>query len=107
MLRIPLPRAPTAVLDLGDIDLGTPLEITIVLDQDSACDVRATGPVGQIGLQILTGTRIGPGLFRMAVPEPGLWVFGLQCGRQERSLTPSAVQLTPAHAGKEVRFSIR
>jgi hypothetical protein len=105
--RLPLPRAPAAVLDLGDIDLGAPLEITIVLDQESPCDVRATGPVGQAGLQIVTSTRTGPGLFRMALPESGLWAFVLQCGRQERSLSPPAVQLTPAHAGKEVRFSIR
>jgi hypothetical protein len=105
--RIPLPRAPAVLLDLGDIELGTPLEITIVLDQESPCDVRATGPVGRTGLQIVTSTRIGPGLFRMAVPEPGLWAFVLQCGREERPLTPSAMQLTPAHAGREVRFSIR
>ena len=105
--RIPLPRAPTPVLDLGDIELGTPLAFAIVLDQESPCDVRATGPVGQGGMQILTATRAGPGLFRLAVPEPGLWVFVLQCGGQERPLAPSAVQLTPAHAGKEVRFSIR
>src|SRR5439155_6555587 len=68
MRRIPLPRAPVAALDLGDIDLGTPLEITIVLDQDSPCDLRATGPVGRTGLQILTGTRAGPALFRMVIP---------------------------------------
>jgi hypothetical protein len=105
--RIPLPRAPVAVLDLGDIDLGAPLEIAIVLDQESPCDVRATGPVGQTGLQILTATRTGPGLFRIALPEPGLWAFVLQCGRQERPLSPPAMQLTPAHAGKELRFSIR
>jgi hypothetical protein len=105
--RIPLPRAPVPVLDLGDIDLGTPLEITIVLDQESPCDVRATGPVGQSGLQILTGSRTGPGLFRLALPEPGLWAFVLQCARQERPLSPPAVQVTPAHAGKELRFSIR
>src|SRR5205085_330497 len=35
--RITLPRAVVPLLDLGDIDLGTPLEITIVLDQDSPC----------------------------------------------------------------------
>src|SRR5260370_31671240 len=40
---IPLPRVPAPLLDLGDIQLGSPLEITIVLDQDTACDVRATG----------------------------------------------------------------
>ena len=105
--RIPLPPAPAPFVDLGDIDLGTPLEITIVLDQESPCDVRASGPVGQSGLQILTGVRAGPGLFRLVLPEPGLWVFVLQCGNQERPLSPPAVQVTPAHTGKELRFSVR
>ncbi len=105
--RIPLPRVPAPLLDLGDIDLGAPLEITIVLDQDTACDVRATGPIGRSGLQIVTGTRTAPGLFRMVLPEPGLWAFGLLCGREERPLAPSTVQISSANAGKEVRFSIR
>jgi hypothetical protein len=104
--RIPLPRVP-APLDLGDIELGSPLEITIVLDQDSACDVRATGPIGRSGLQIVRGTRTAPGLFRMVLPEPGLWAFGLLCGGDERPLLPATVQITSAQAGTQVRFSIR
>jgi hypothetical protein len=105
--RIPLPRVPARLLDLGDIELGAPLEITIVLDQDTACEIRGTGPVGQSGLQIVTGTRTAPGLYRMVVPEPGLWVFGLLCGRDEHALSPSMVQISAAQAGKEVHFSIR
>jgi hypothetical protein len=105
--RIPLPRVPAPLVDLGDIDLGSPLEITIVLDQDSGCDVRATGPIGQSGLQIVAAARTGPGLFRMVLPEPGLWAFGLFCGRDEHPLSPSTVRISPANAGKEVRFSVR
>jgi hypothetical protein len=105
--RIPLPRGSPPLVDLGDIDLGSPMEISIVLDQDSACAVQATGPVGQTGLQIVAGAHTGPGLFRMVVPEPGLWAFGLLCGREERPLSPALVQIGPANAGKEVRFSIR
>lgn len=105
--RIPLPRAPAPLVDLGDIDLGSPLEITIVLDQESACDVRATGPIGQSGLQIVMAAPTGPGLFRIVLPEPGLWAFGLLCGGEPRPLSPLTMQITPAHAGKEVRFSIR
>jgi hypothetical protein len=98
---------PAALLDLGDIDLGSPLVITIVLDQDTACDVRATGPIGRSGLQIVTGPRTAPGLFRMVLPEPGLWAFGLLCGREERPLAPPTVTVSSANTGKEVRFSIR
>jgi hypothetical protein len=105
--RVPLPRQPAPLLDLGDIDLGSPIEISIVLDQESPCDVRATGPIGQSGLQVVTAARTGPGLYRMMVPEPGLWGFGLLCGREEHAIAPPLVQLGLANAGKEVRFSVR
>ena len=105
--RIPLPRAPVPLLDLGDIDLGSPLEISIVLDQESACDLRATGPIGRTGLQIVTATPTGPALFRIVLPEPGLWAFGLLCGREPRPLSPMTMQIDAGQAGKEVRFSIR
>lgn len=104
--RIPLPRVPAPLLDLGDIDLGSPLELTIVLDQDSSCGVRATGPIGQSGLQIVLGTRTGPGLYRIVLPEPGLWAFGLLCGREGFALSPPTTQITAAHAGKALRFSV-
>ena len=91
--RIPLPRAPAPLLDLGDIDLGSPLEITIVLDRESACDLRATGPIGRSGLQIVMAAPTGPGLFRIVLPEPGLWAFGLLCGREPRPLLPPTMQI--------------
>ena len=105
--RIPLPRVPVPLLDLGDIDLGSSLELAIVLDQDSACDLRATGPIGQSGLQIVMGARTAPGLFRIVLPEAGLWAFELLCGKEERPLSPATVQVTPASAGKEFRFAVR
>ena len=43
----------------------------------------------------------------MMLPEPGLWAFGLLCGRDEHGVAPPLVQLGPANAGKEVRFSVR
>ena len=105
--RIPLPRTPAALLDLGDIELGAPLELSVVLDQDTLCGVRATGPIGQSGLHIVLGSHTAPGLFRVALPEPGLWAFGLLCGREGIALNPATLRITPQHAGKEVRFSIR
>jgi hypothetical protein len=105
--RIPLPRVPAAQLDLGDIELGSVLDLTIVLDQDTACGVRATGPIGQGGLQIVMAARAAPGLFRIVLPEPGLWAFELLCGREGFALSPPTFHVTAAHAGKEVRFSVR
>lgn len=105
--RVPLPRVPLPVVDLGDIDLGAPIALTVVLDQDTPCGVRATGPLGHSGLQIITATRIGPGLFQIVLPETGAWNFGLLCGREGRPLSPAVVPIGPAHAGKEVRLAIR
>ncbi len=105
--RVPLPRVPFPVVDLGDIELGEPIQVTVVLDQDTPCGVRATGPVGRSGLQIITATRVGPGLFQIVLPETGVWSFGLLCGREGRLLSPAVVPIGPRHAGKEVRLTIR
>jgi hypothetical protein len=105
--RIPLPRAPLPMLELGDIDLGTPIEVSIALDQDPGCDLRATGPIGRSGLQVINGIRTAPGLFRMVFPEEGTWEVHLACGRDERALVPGVVAITPGHAGKEVRLAVR
>lgn len=105
--RVPLPRVPLPMVDLGDIDLGATIAVTVVLDQDTPCGVRATGPVGRSGLQIVTATRSGPGLFQMVLPETGVWHFALLCGREGRPLSPTALAIGPEHAGKEVRLAIR
>lgn len=92
--RVPLPRAPLPLVELGDIELGRSFTLSIALDQDPGCDVRATGPIGRAGLRIVTATRTGPGLFTLALPEEGSWEFGLLCGRTERALSPSVVSVT-------------
>jgi hypothetical protein len=105
--RFPLPRAPMSVVDLGDIDLGAAIDVSIALDRDSDCDIRATGPIGRSGLQVIGGTRAGPGLFRVRFPEEGSWEVHLSCGRDERALVPSVLPITQANNGKEVRLLVR
>jgi hypothetical protein len=105
--RFPLPRAALTDVDLGDIDLGSPIEVTITLDRDPGCDIRAAGPVGRSGLQVIGGTRAGPGLFTMTFPEEGSWNVHLVCGRDEHPLIPSLVSITQANNGKEVRMRVR
>ena len=78
-----------------------------MLDQDTPCGVRATGPVGRSGLQIIPAARIGPGLFQIALPEAGAWNFGLLCGREGRPLSPAVLPIGRDHAGTEVRLAIR
>lgn len=105
--RIPLPRPAPASLDLGDIDLGAPIAISVVLNDDPECVVRAAGPVGRTGLQVVHGTRTAPGLHTLLIPEPGFWEFGLWCGERERALSPGVVEIGPGLSGKEVRFVVR
>jgi len=92
--RIPLPRAPLPLVELGDIDLGRPIVLSIALDRNAGCDLRATGPIGKGGLQIVTATRTAPGMFSMKLPEEGSWEFGLLCGDEEHALAPAVVQVT-------------
>jgi hypothetical protein len=89
------------------IDLGAPIALTVVLDQDTPCGVRATDPLGHSGLQIVAATRVGPGLLQIALPKTGVWNFGLLCGREGRPLSPAVVPVGPEHAGKEVRLAIQ
>lgn len=105
--RIALPRAPVPLFDAGDIDLGRAIRVTIVLDRDPGCDVRATGPVGRTGLQIVSGARAPTGVFDVEIPEPGFWEFTLRCGQESRPLTPSVVQIGSSDSGKEVRMIVR
>ncbi|MGH9410572.1 MAG: hypothetical protein ACRD1V_14080 [Vicinamibacterales bacterium] len=105
--RVPLPSTPMPVVDLGDIELGAPLAISIVLDQDSPCNVLATGPVGRLGLQIVTGVRTGPGLYRVTIAEEGQWEFGLDCEGTITPLSPSMMTVTQDLNGKEVRFEVK
>lgn len=105
--RVPLPRPPVPLLELGDIDLGVPIDVIVVLDRDPGCDVRAAGPIGRTGLQVIVGAREADGAYRVALPEPGLWEFGLACAAERRSLSPAVVQIGAAHSGKELRFLVR
>ena len=92
--RVPLPAARVPIVELGEIELGRGVTVSIVLDQDPGCDVRAAGPIGRTGLRIVTAVRTGAGLFTITLPEAGSWEFGLLCGRDERALLPPVVHVT-------------
>jgi hypothetical protein len=105
--RLPLPSPPVPLVDLGDIELGASLDIAIVLDQDSPCGIRTVGPVGRTGLHVLAAARMGPGLYKVSLPEEGLWEFGLSCGRETRALVPAVVRIGPDSASRELHFSVK
>jgi hypothetical protein len=105
--RFSLSRAPLPIVDLGDIELGVPIDVTILLDHDPGCEVRATGPVGRAGLQVIPGSRTAPGVFRVTFPEEGLWEVHLACGRDEVALAPTVITITQGSTGSTMRFAVR
>jgi hypothetical protein len=107
IVRVSLPRPAPPIVDLGDLELGRPLAIQITLDQDPGCDLRATGPVGRSGLQIVAATRTGSGLFTLTLPEEGSWEVVLLCGRNERALAPAVVNVSARDGPRDVRLTVR
>ena len=105
--RVPLPRPAAASLDLGDIEIAAAIDVTIVLDREVACGVRAVGPIGRAGLQVITAVRATTGTFALSVPEAGVWQIGLLCTAEKHALSPASMQITPAQAGKELHFVVR
>lgn len=105
--RVALPRSPRGVFDAGDVDLGLAIELVIVLDRDPGCGLRAAGPVGRTGLQVVTAVRASSGVFTLSFPEPGWWEISLSCREQAFSVSPTLVQIAAADSGKEVRLTVR
>jgi hypothetical protein len=105
--RIALPPGAAGSIDVGDIELGAPIAIFAVLNDDPDCALHATGPIGRSGLQVVPGVHAAPGIFRVAIPEPGFWEFGLTCGAAERGLSPTVMEIGVGLSGKEVRFMVR
>jgi hypothetical protein len=105
--RIPLPRSPPGDLDVGDVDLGQPIRLVVRLDRDLGCDLRAAGPVGRTGMQLIQGTRTAGGVFDVAIPEEGVWEISLRCGENSRSVSPSLVQVRSTDERRELSVVVR
>ena len=105
--RVPLPRPAVPVVDLGDIELAPGIEVKVVFDRAVDCTLRAVGPIGRTGMQIVTAVRNTDATYTVMIPEPGSWQFGLACASGRHPLSPSTIQITPALAGKEVHFAVK
>lgn len=104
--RIALPRPPPPMMDVGDIELAPAIEITVVLDRDPGCLVQAIGPMGKVGMQMLSAVRDADGGQRVRLSETGLWQFVLVCGSERRDLVPGAVTVSASMRGNELRFRV-
>jgi hypothetical protein len=106
-VRVTLPRLALPLVELGDIELGRAIALSIVLDQDPGCDLRVTGPIGKTGLRMIAATRTGPGLFSITLPEEGSWEFVLSCGRVERAVAPAVVTFSAHDGPRDVHLIVR
>lgn len=91
-----LPR----LVDVGTIELGPLPPLTLVLEQSGGCELLLTGPMERLGLTVQSATRVGPSLYRTALPEPGSWLIAARCAGRPRALIQSIVEV-PAGAGEQ------
>jgi hypothetical protein len=80
-------------LDVGDVELGEPIDLDVVADLPPGCELHAAGPIGTTGLSVVRSTFIGPGRWRLKPPLAGRWLVGAVCGGKELALDPQMVQL--------------
>jgi len=104
--RIALPRPAPATMDVGDIQLEAAIEIRVVLERDPGCLVQAIGPIGKVGMQMVSATREADGDQKLRLPETGVWQFVLVCGNERRALAPSTATVDTRKGGKELRFRV-
>jgi hypothetical protein len=79
--------------DLGDIDLGTPVILELIVGDLDGCAFSAAGPIGSTSLTIVEAERLEPGVRRFSLPEPGYWGLGATCARQTVPLDPPAADV--------------
>jgi hypothetical protein len=102
--RIPLPRPAPPIMDVGDVDLAPAIQLTVVLDRDPGCVVQAIGPIGKVGMQMVSAIHDPDGSQKLRLPETGPWQFVLVCGNERRTLVPGTI--TIERREKELRFRV-
>jgi len=105
--RVPLGPADASppVVDVGTIDINTLLPVTLVLEGSDGCELLMTGPIGRTGMTIARSTRLGPAMFRAALPEPGRWHIVAVCNRRERAVLPGVIDVSAARRDVTIRLT--
>ena len=104
--RVPLLETRGTVdIDVGDISLPNHRRLTVRLDTAVACVLTAVGPLGSLGVSMITESAVSSNLHWFDLPEPGQWMLDADCGGRSVPLVPSVVSI-PAE-GADVRFDAR
>ncbi len=95
IVRRPLPRIRSGLIDLGDIEWPSAIAVTLDYVGDERCALAALGPFGRSGISALDATIVLPGLRRVVVPEPGQWVITARCTGREWPVQPAMIDVPP------------
>jgi hypothetical protein len=90
--------AASGLLDLGDINLPSPIDVDVLLDLPPACTVKSAGPFGEPGLSIVPLVSTAPGRWRFRAPLAGRWMIEGACGGREIALEPALVEVVRGHS---------
>lgn len=93
------------VVELGTIELNSLPPVTFVFEAAGACELLIAGPDARAGMSVVRATRLGPAMFRAALPEPGRWHVVAVCGQHERAVLPATIEVRPGAADATVRLS--
>ena len=81
--------------DVGVIDIPERRALFARLDGHAHCELSAVGPFGSIGVTVIAAARVGPGVSRFDLPEPGRWILNLACASREVVIVPTYADVTP------------
>ena len=104
--RVPLasPRIRSDI-DLGDIRLPRHRRLTVRLDAAAPCVLNAVGPLGSLGVSMVSESASSSNLHWFDLPEPGQWMLDADCGGRAVPIVPSVVSI-PAE-GPDTTFDAK
>lgn len=87
-------RALPATVDLGDVRLDDPLDVTILLELPTSCVVAAAGPMGQPGIMLRRAESLAPGQWVLRSVLEGRWLIEASCAGADVALDPNMIDVS-------------
>ena len=90
--RVPIPAGGDGDVQIGDVTLADKRRVMVRLLDPAPCTLYATGPLGPLGMTMLTATGV-VGTYWFDLPEPGTWILSAECGGTGFSLEPPSINV--------------
>jgi len=91
--RATIPSGEDGDVQVGDMTLADKRRVMVRLLDPARCTLYATGPLGPLGMTMLTATGV-VGTYWLDLPEPGTWILSAECGGTGFSLEPPSITVT-------------